>query len=278
MPDEQLPEENPPQEATSPQGEVSQEASSDETTPQDETPQEALPDEAASLGETPQEAPLDETATQETSPDEADPQDETQQEAAPDEADPQDGIAPKEAAPKEVALIEAILFMESESLAEARLCQLSGFPRDLVRGALDALALRYAAEDSGMELSRIGGGVMISPKREHWEDLKDHYGRKNEGRISRAAMETLAIVAYRQPITRAEIKAIRGVSPDNMIQLLMERGFIDRAGGKEDVPGKPMQYKTTKEFLKHFRLDSIADLPRLTDGDLDRFELEGERP
>jgi len=186
-------------------------------------------------------------------------------------------VALKEASPKEVALIEAILFMEAESVVEARLCKLSGFSKEVVQGALEALAIRYASEDSGIELSRIGGGVAISPKREHWEDLKDNYGKKNEGRISRAAMETLAIIAYRQPITRAEIKAIRGVSPDNMIQLLLEKEFIERAGGKEDVPGKPMQYKTTKEFLKHFRLDSIADLPRLNESDLDRFELEGER-
>jgi len=185
--------------------------------------------------------------------------------------------AAREATPKEVAIIEAILLMESESLTEAKLCQLSGFGKGVVRDALEALALRYAAEDSGIELSRVGGGVALSPKREYWDDLKDLYGKKNEARISRAAMETLAIIAYRQPITRAEIKAIRGVSPDNMIQLLLEKEFIDRAGGKEDVPGKPMQYKTTKKFLQHFRLDSIADLPRPDEGYVDRFELEGER-
>ena len=203
------------------------------------------------------------------------------EENSPQETAQQDGALQeensREATPKEVAIIEAILLMEAESLAETKLCQLSGFAKEVVRDALDALALRYTAEDSGIELSRVGGGVALSPKREYWDDLKDLYGKKNEARISRAAMETLAIIAYRQPITRAEIKAIRGVSPDNMIQLLLERNFIDRAGGKEDVPGKPMQYKTTREFLKHFRLDSIADLPRLDEGDIDRFELEGER-
>jgi len=204
-------------------------------------------------------------------PEENSPQEMAQQEGASQEENS------REATPKEVAIIEAILLMEAESLAETKLCQLSGFAKEVVRDALDALALRYTAEDSGIELSRVGGGVALSPKREYWDDLKDLYGKKNEARISRAAMETLAIIAYRQPITRAEIKAIRGVSPDNMIQLLLERNFIDRAGGKEDVPGKPMQYKTTREFLKHFRLDSIADLPRLDEGDIDRFELEGER-
>lgn len=176
---------------------------------------------------------------------------------------------------KETALIEAILFMESESIDEAGLSRISGLAKEAVEQSLAALERRYAAEESGIELSRISGGVMITPKKEHWENLRDRYGKKNEGRISRAAMETLAIIAYSQPITKAEIKALRGVSPDNMITLLVERGFV-REAGKKDVPGKPVQYGTTKEFLKHFRINSIADLPKLSESDADRFELEGE--
>jgi len=191
--------------------------------------------------------------------------------------EPPPGEAPaKGISPKDVALVEAILFMESEAMDEAGLCRASGLSKEAAQEALEALERRYAAEDSGLELSRIGGGAAISPKRGLWEDLKDRYGKKNEGRISRAAMETLAIIAYSQPITKAEIKAYRGVSPDNMIHLLLERGFI-REAGKKDVPGKPIQYGTTKDFLKHFGLNSIADLPKLSESDLDRFELEGER-
>jgi len=193
----------------------------------------------------------------------------------PNEPPPEEAL-PKEISLKDVALVEAILFMESEAIDEAGLCRISGLSKESVDGALEALGLRYASEESGIELSRIGGGVIISPKREHWENLKDRYGKKNEGRISRAAMETLAIIAYSQPITKAEIKAYRGVSPDNMIHLLLERDFI-RETGKKDVPGKPVQYGTTKGFLKHFRLNSIADLPKLSESDLDRFELEGEQ-
>ena len=176
---------------------------------------------------------------------------------------------------KETALIEAILFMESEPIDEAGLSRISGLSRDIVKEALVRLDERYTMEDSGLELSSIGGGSMISPKREYWENLKDRYGKKSEGKISRAAMETLSIIAYAQPVTRAEIKSYRGVSPDNMICLLLERGLI-REAGKKDVPGKPVQYGTTKEFLKLFRLNSIADLPKLSESDLDRFELEGE--
>ena len=177
---------------------------------------------------------------------------------------------------KETALIEAILYLESDPIDEAALSRVSGLAKDLVKAALENLSVRYGAEYSGLEISRIGGGVMISPKREYWENLKERYGKKNEGKISRAAMETLSIIAYSQPVTRAEIEAIRGVSADNMIRLLLEKELI-REAGKKDVPGKPVQYGTTKEFLKLFRLGSIADLPKLGESDLDRFELEGER-
>jgi segregation and condensation protein B len=177
---------------------------------------------------------------------------------------------------KETALIEAILYLESDPIDEGALSRISGLSKDIVKEALEKLNLRYGAEDVGLELSHIGGGVVISPKREYWENLKERYGKKNEGKISRAAMETLSIIAYSQPITRTEIEAIRGVSADNMIRLLLEKELI-REAGKKDVPGKPVQYGTTKEFLKLFRLNSIADLPKLSESELDRFELEAEQ-
>ena len=176
---------------------------------------------------------------------------------------------------KETALVEAILFLEGEPVDEAALARISGLSREKLDKALENLGLRYAAEDSGIELSRIGGGFMISPKRTYWENLKDRYGKKNESRLSRAAMETLSIIAYSQPITRAEVEAIRGVQADNMIRLLLEKNLI-REMGKKDVPGKPVQYGTTREFLKIFRLGSIAELPKLDESEAERFELKGE--
>jgi segregation and condensation protein B len=124
---------------------------------------------------------------------------------------------------------------------------------------------------------KSGGGWILAPKVELWEELKDHYGKKNEAKLSRAAMETLSIIAYSQPITRAEIEAIRGVSADGMIRFLMSRDFIQEAG-KRDVPGKPMQYGTTQEFLKYFKLGSLADLPKLGEIERNRFDAsEGEQ-
>ena len=175
---------------------------------------------------------------------------------------------------KETALIEAILYLESDAVDEAFLARQAGLSRDVVAKSLEALAERYGRDDSGVQLSRIGGGVLIAPKKEYWESLKEHYGKKNEAKLSRAAMETLSIIAYSQPITRGEIEAIRGVSADNMLRLLLDRALVHEVG-KKDVPGKPTQYGTTKEFLKFFRLESIADLPRLDESESDRFELNG---
>ncbi len=173
---------------------------------------------------------------------------------------------------KEAALVEAILYLETDPIDEALLMRITGFSKDVVDATIELLKDRYSDESHGIELVQISGGWAVSPKRELWESLKDRYGKKNDNRLSRAAMETLSIIAYSQPITRAEIEAIRGVSADNMIRLLAERNLIKEVG-KKDIPGKPVQFGTTKDFLKLFRLNSIADLPKLEEGEIDRFEL-----
>lgn len=173
---------------------------------------------------------------------------------------------------KETALIEAILYLDSEPLDDASLARISGLSKELVNDIIASLCEKYQAEDHGIELIQITGGWALSPKKELWESLKDRYGKRNDNRLSRAAMETLSIIAYSQPITRSEIEAIRGVSADNMIRLLSERNLIKEVG-KKDIPGKPVQFGTTREFLKLFRLNSIADLPKLDESESDRFEL-----
>jgi segregation and condensation protein B len=177
---------------------------------------------------------------------------------------------------KEAALVEAILYLESDPIDEGAISRIGGLSKEAVKAALEKIRERYASEDCGLELSQIGGGIMISAKREYWENLKERYGKKSEGKISRAAMETLSVVAYSQPVTRAEIEKIRGVSADNMIRLLLEKNLV-REAGKKDIPGRPVMYGTTKEFLKIFGLNSIADLPKLNEIDVEKFELVGEK-
>ena len=176
---------------------------------------------------------------------------------------------------QETAIIEAILFLETDPIELDKLARYSKMSRDLVDKALMKLKEEYSKKEHGIEPVEIGGGIQFVPKQELWEQLKEKYGRRNENRMSKAALETLSIIAYSQPITRPEVDNIRGVSSTNMIKQLQDRGFV-KPVGKKDVPGKPLQYGTTKDFLKTFRLNSISDLPHLDDLDKERFELESD--
>lgn len=196
-------------------------------------------------------------------------------EAVADEAVADEALADEAAdgeALDDAALVEAVLYLETEPVNEKRIAAISGLTEDAAAAAMEALEERYSRAESGVEILRAGGGITIAPKKACWSVLKEHYGRKNEAKLSRAAMETLSIIAYAQPVTRAEIEAIRGVQADNMIRLLFERGLV-RESGKKDIPGKPAQLGTTTEFLRMFRLETLADLPKLSDADAERFEL-----
>ena len=173
---------------------------------------------------------------------------------------------------REAAIAEAVLFLESEPLSVGALAQAAQLSPEVVEECIVLLKEKYARADSGLELAVIAGGYVLTPRRDIWDSLKERYGKKSGGRLSKAALETLSIIAYSQPITRAEIEALRGASPDTMIRLLLERKLI-KEDGRKDVPGKPAQFVTTKEFLVFFHLDSIADLPKLDQEEIDRFEL-----
>lgn len=176
---------------------------------------------------------------------------------------------------KEAALVETVLFLEADPVDEAGIARATGLGLDVVEKALELLCETYRENVHGLEPVKSGGGWILAPKLELWESLKERYGKKSDSRLSRAALETLSIVAYSQPITRPEIEAIRGVSADGMMRFLLEKGFIKEVG-KKDAPGRPVQYGTTKEFLKYFRLGSISDLPKLDELDRERFEDENE--
>jgi segregation and condensation protein B len=175
---------------------------------------------------------------------------------------------------KEKALLEAILFLESEPVELRSLAKVSGLSTDQTRTVLKELMEDYRSPHHGLEILHISDGYQLTPKKELWDRLKERYGKKNDQKLSRAAMETLSIIAYSQPITRGEIENLRGVGADNMIKLLQTRGLITEVG-KKDAPGRPIQYGTTKEFLKVFRLSSIGELPRLDEVEEDRFRLDG---
>ena len=169
-------------------------------------------------------------------------------------------------------LVEAILFLEAEPQSAARLARLTGLSAGAVRAAVDEVQRRFADSGHGVQVLEVAGGYTLVPKAELWPWLRPDYGRLSQGRMSRAALETLAIIAYSQPITRSEIESIRGVSPDAMIRILGERDLICEVGRK-DVPGRPIQYGTSAQFLRLFGLSSIADLPKLAAADRARFRV-----
>jgi segregation and condensation protein B len=174
---------------------------------------------------------------------------------------------------KETALLEAILFLESDPISISTLILYSGFEQEVIQLALEHLAENLTLRSSGLELRELQGGWMLAPKTEFWEQVKNQYGNKQQQKLSKAALETLSIIAYSQPVTRASLESIRGVSADTMIRFLLDKKLIKKTE-KLDVPGKPMQYITTKEFLKLFNLNSIADLPKLDEMEQERFEVE----
>lgn len=176
---------------------------------------------------------------------------------------------------EEAAIIEAVLLLEVEPVEEAAIARITGLDMKAVKESLKVLADLYAAEEHGIEPIRIAGGWTFAPKERHWNVLKARYGKQREDRLSRAALETLSIIAYSQPLTRVEIENIRGVGADGMIRMLKEKNMI-REVGRKDTPGRPVLYGTTREFLKIFRLESIADLPRLDELDEKRFALDGK--
>ena len=173
----------------------------------------------------------------------------------------------------EAALIEAILYLEIEPIDLRSLQRISKLSREIVVAALSQIQETFDSPEHGLQLTELADGYMLSPKPELTGALKDRYGKRNDSHLSRAAMETLSIIAYSQPVTRPEIENLRGVAADGMVRLLLERGLIREVGRKE-APGRPVQYGTTREFLKAFRLGSIADLPKLDEADEKRFARE----
>lgn len=174
----------------------------------------------------------------------------------------------------EASIVEAVLLLEVEPVSEKSIARFTGMSEKEVGKALMLLVTRYEADWHGIEPVRMGRGWTFSPKERLWDVLKPRYGKQRENRLSRAALETLSIIAYSQPLTRAEIESIRGVSAEGIIRALKHRNLI-RDVGRKDSPGRPVLYGTTREFLKIFRLKSIADLPKLDELDTKRFTPDG---
>ena len=166
------------------------------------------------------------------------------------------------------AALEAILFLSSDPVRIEDLSESLEETKDAVTTQLEEIKRALDEHVGGFMLEQAAGGWRFTTRAEHESVLKKYFAKKGENRLSIAALETLAIVAYRQPITAPEISEIRGVNVSGVIRTLLERRMI-RVAGRKNVVGSPFLYRTTKDFLVHFGLNDIRDLPRLEEfGDL----------
>lgn len=156
--------------------------------------------------------------------------------------------------------LEAVLFAAGEPLSVAEIAGIMQLEKPQVWELLGTLSQSYEDEGRGLMLREIGGGYQLVTKPEHYRMLST-MGKKKEIKLTNAAVETLAIVAFKQPVTRAEMEAIRGVKVDGVVNTLLELDLITEAGRKKAL-GNPILYATTDKFLTVFGLGSIDDLPR----------------
>jgi segregation and condensation protein B len=162
-------------------------------------------------------------------------------------------------------IVEAILFVSGEPLSVDRLQGVvEGVSRTELMNALRALQADYAAEGRGLQVVEVAGGFQIATRPDCAPWIKRLEKVKAGAKLSRSAMETLAIIAYRQPLVRSEIEQVRGVDTAGVLKTLLERRLV-RIVGRKDVPGRPIMYGTTKQFLQAFGLKDLADLPALRD-------------
>ncbi len=160
-----------------------------------------------------------------------------------------------------LAVLESILFVASEPASISRLAQALEIKPAVVRMLLNELGQSY--EERGLRLQWYGDAVQLTSAPPAAADIERFLGLEFVSRLSPAALETLAIVAYMQPVTRPQIDDIRGVNSDGALRSLLSKGLIEEVGRME-TPGRPILYATTIEFLGHFGLSSLEELPALS--------------
>ncbi len=164
-----------------------------------------------------------------------------------------------------IARLEALLFVAAGSVPPLQLAAALNLPIRTIETHLDILESRLASSTSphGLRLQRHHGRVQLTTSPDTADDVERFLGLESTSKLSRAALETLAIIAYQQPVTRPEIDAVRGVSSDGVLKSLLSKGLIQEIG-RAERPGRPILYVTTSDFLQHFGLNSLEELPQLS--------------
>jgi segregation and condensation protein B len=169
-----------------------------------------------------------------------------------------------EDADQKKAVLEALLFLSGEPVTLQELKAAADLSETEVRDLMDDLVSEYAERRGGILIGRVAQGYQMHTNPAQSELLARIRGGVKSQKLSAAALESLSIVAYRQPITKAEIEEIRGVNSDGVVKSLLEKHLV-KIVGKKEAPGKPILYGTTREFLQYFGLNDLSELPTLKD-------------
>ncbi|MFM6849260.1 MAG: SMC-Scp complex subunit ScpB, partial [Terrabacter sp.] len=170
--------------------------------------------------------------------------------------------------------LEAILMVSDEPLDKVRLATVVGHPVDDVEAALEALAAEYAEQGRGFDLRSVAGGWRFYSRPEYAAVVESFVLEGQQARLTQAALETLSVVAYKQPVSRARVSAIRGVNVDGVMRTLLTRGLVEEAG--QDEQSGANLYRTTSYFLERIGITSLDDLPELAPYLPDMDDLEDE--
>ena len=160
--------------------------------------------------------------------------------------------------------IESLLFINESPIEVTELAQAVEVSKNEIESALEKLIFEYQQRQSGVCIVKVAGGYQMCSSPDNEFLVKRMYQERNKQKLSMACLETLAIIAYKQPITRVEIEVIRGVNADGVVRKLSELALI-KIAGKKDVVGRPFLYVTTRKFLEYFGINSLKDLPKLED-------------
>jgi segregation and condensation protein B len=163
-----------------------------------------------------------------------------------------------------VAIVEALIFVADEPITTKLLSEVLDEDRDAIEAAVVELQKEYESRESGLQIREIAGGWQIATRTELHEEVRKFLKTRPSAKLSLASLETLAVIAYKQPVTVPEILEIRGVQSASAIKTLLEKRLIVTKGHKETV-GRPMQYGTSKEFLIQFGLKDLTELPSIED-------------
>ena len=164
-----------------------------------------------------------------------------------------------------IAAIEAILFASGDPIEAEKIAEATDIETENVIKMIEVLNDRYKERESALVVGKLGGCYQLMTRTEYSAYIKAALENRRQAPLTQAAMEVLAIVAYNQPVTRSFIEQVRGVDSSGVVKSLTERNLLEEYGRLEDVPGKPIAYKTTENFLRCFGVESLGGLPEIPD-------------